>query len=87
MACLVDHLSRNGLDLHGDQFGFRRERLTVDAIVRVKFLTRVVVREDGIMLAMSLDILSGSDSSGLFPGQGGRVHRWIRLLIQKGTPP
>lgn len=53
---LVRHLSREGPDLHPDQYGFREGRSTIDAIKRVRSLTDDWVEEGGVALAVTLDI-------------------------------
>jgi len=44
-ARLVRHLEEIGPDLHGQQFGFRRARNTVDAILCVRALAERPVQE------------------------------------------
>ena len=54
---LVGHLVGMGPDLADQQFGFRRGRSTVDAIMRVRALTTGdAVSRGGVVLAVSLDI-------------------------------
>jgi len=53
---LVDHLEEKGPDLHGNQFGFRRHRGTVDAILRVRASVEAAVREGRVAICVSLDI-------------------------------
>nr|XP_049691667.1 uncharacterized protein LOC126053518 [Helicoverpa armigera]XP_049704749.1 uncharacterized protein LOC126056273 [Helicoverpa armigera]XP_049706070.1 uncharacterized protein LOC126056578 [Helicoverpa armigera] len=53
---LVSHLCREGPDLDDNQFGFRRGRSTVDAIMRVRALAEETVSQGGVVLAVSLDI-------------------------------
>ncbi|KAL0891783.1 hypothetical protein ABMA27_015050 [Loxostege sticticalis] len=53
---LVQHLERVGPNLSPTQFGFRAERSTVDAILRVRELADAAVDSGGVLLAVSLDI-------------------------------
>jgi len=53
---LVQHLSRNGMGLHEEQYGFREGRSTIDAILLVRSLREATVTEGGVALAVSLDI-------------------------------
>ncbi|CAK1595574.1 unnamed protein product [Parnassius mnemosyne] len=59
---LSGHLSRVGPDLADSQFGFRRERSTVDAIMRVRSLSEQTVSQGGVALAISLDIVNAFNS-------------------------
>ncbi|CAK1598874.1 unnamed protein product [Parnassius mnemosyne] len=59
---LSGHLSRVGPDLADSQFGFRRERSTVDAIMRVRSLSEQTVSRGGVALAISLDIVNAFNS-------------------------
>ncbi|CAK1602591.1 unnamed protein product [Parnassius mnemosyne] len=59
---LNGHLSRVGPDLADSQFGFRRERSTVDAIIRVRSLSEQAVSQGGVALAISLDIVNAFNS-------------------------
>lgn len=53
---IVHHLSSVGPDLAPCQFGFRRNRSTIDAIQSVKELSAEVTSQGGVVLAVSLDI-------------------------------
>jgi len=53
---LVQHLEETGPDLHPDQYGFRRCRSTVDAVLRVREITEAAVQEGGVAICVSLDI-------------------------------
>ncbi|CAH2208808.1 jg14054, partial [Pararge aegeria aegeria] len=53
---LVKHLERVGPDLADNQFGFRRGRSTVEAIMRVKAMTEEAFHRGEVVLAVSLDI-------------------------------
>jgi hypothetical protein len=60
---LSGHLGHVGPDLSGSQFGFRRARSTVDAIMRVRSLsTQALSRREGVVLAVSLDIVNAFNS-------------------------
>jgi len=59
---LVRHLEEVGPDLHGHQFGFRRARSTVDAILCVRALTEQPVQEGGVVVGVSLDISNAFNS-------------------------
>lgn len=53
---IEEHMRDGGQDLSDNQYGFRRERLTVDAITRVRDIVREK-HERGIkVLTMSIDI-------------------------------
>jgi len=53
---LVQHLEETGPDLHRNQFGFRRSRSTIDAVLRVRQITERAVQEGGVAICVSLDI-------------------------------
>jgi len=53
---LVRHLEEAGPDLHRNQFGFRRFRSTVDAILRVREIAETAVQEGRVIICVSLDI-------------------------------
>jgi len=53
---LVQHLEETGPDLHGHQFGFRRGRSTIDAILRVRTYAETAVQEGRVVVCVSLDI-------------------------------
>ena len=53
---LVEHLERTGPDLADCQFGFRRGRSTVSAILNVKRLAKEAVSQGEVVMAVSLDI-------------------------------
>lgn len=53
---LVGHLCGDGPNLDDNQFGFRRGRSTIDAIMRVRALAEDTVSRGGVVLAVSLDI-------------------------------
>lgn len=53
---LVKHLEGAGPDLNENQFGFRKARSTVDAIMRVKRIAEAAVSRGGVVVAVSLDI-------------------------------
>ncbi|XP_037292216.1 uncharacterized protein LOC119188596 [Manduca sexta] len=55
-ARLVGHLERIGPDLAACQYGFRRGRSTIHAILRVKALAEDAVARGRVVLAVSLDI-------------------------------
>jgi len=59
---LVRHLEQVGPDLHGQQFGFRRARSTVDAILCVRGLVERTVREGGVVVGVALDISNAFNS-------------------------
>jgi len=76
---LVRHLEEVGPDLHGQQFGFRRARSTVDAILCVRGLVETAVREGGVAVGVSLDI---SNAFNTLPWD-----RIGRALRHHGVPP
>lgn len=53
---LVKHLDMEGPNLSDNQYGFRRGRSTIDAIIRIKALSQQTVASGGVLLALSLDI-------------------------------
>lgn len=53
---LIQYLSREGMDFHRDQHGFRGRLSTVDAILRVRSLAESIMEESRVVLAVSLDI-------------------------------
>ncbi|XP_063372175.1 uncharacterized protein LOC134660374 [Cydia amplana] len=55
-ARLIKHMEIEGPDLADCQFGFRRNRSTVDAILRVKSMAHEAVTQGNVVLAVSLDI-------------------------------
>ncbi|XP_050561732.1 uncharacterized protein LOC118274342 [Spodoptera frugiperda] len=59
---LVEHLSRVGPDLSECQYGFRQQRSTIDAILRVRSLSDQAVSRGGVALAISLDIVNAFNS-------------------------
>jgi len=59
---LVRHLEQVGPDLHEQQFGFRRARSTVDAILCVRGLVEQPVQEGGVVVGVSLDISNAFNS-------------------------
>jgi len=76
---LVRHLEDAGPDLHGQQFGFRRARSTVDAILCVRGLVEQSVQGGGVVVGVSLDISNAFNS---LP--------WDRIggaLRRHGVPP
>ncbi|CAK1592748.1 unnamed protein product [Parnassius mnemosyne] len=60
---LAEHLAGTGPDLAEHQFGFRKRRSTVDAIMRVRALTTGdAVARGGVVLAVCLDIANAFNS-------------------------
>ncbi|CAK1587314.1 unnamed protein product [Parnassius mnemosyne] len=62
---LAEHLAGTGPDFAEHQFGFRKRRSTVDAIMRVRALTTgdaVARGGGGVVLAVSLDIANAFNS-------------------------
>ncbi|CAK1585034.1 unnamed protein product [Parnassius mnemosyne] len=60
---LAEYLAGTGPDLAEHQFGFRKRRSTVDAIMRVRALTTGdAVARGGVVLAVSLDIANAFNS-------------------------
>ena len=53
---LVEHMERTGPDVADCQFGFRRGRSAIQAILRVKTLAEEAVSRGEVVLAVSLDI-------------------------------
>lgn len=59
---IVKHLERVGPDLSDNQYGFRKRRSTVHAILSVKTLVDNAVSNGGVVLAVSLDIANAFNS-------------------------
>ncbi|XP_070530002.1 uncharacterized protein [Cardiocondyla obscurior] len=59
---LVQHLSRQGPNLNGAQFGFREGLSTVDAILCVRAFTEEFTAQGGGVLAISIDISNAFNS-------------------------
>jgi len=59
---LIRHLEQVGPDLHGQQFGFRRGRSTVDAVLCVRALVERPVQESGVVVGVLLDISNAFNS-------------------------
>lgn len=53
---LVQHLNRVGSQLHGQQYGFRHKRSTIDAIKSVRAHVKSIMEEGRMLTAASLDI-------------------------------
>lgn len=53
---IVQHLTQVGPDLSPDQYGFRRGRFTINAILRVRSRTEEILNNDGVALVISFDI-------------------------------
>ncbi|XP_072949830.1 uncharacterized protein [Epargyreus clarus] len=56
------HLACHGPDLSENQFGFRRQRSTMDAILRVRTLSERAISQGRVVLAVSLDIVNAFNS-------------------------
>ena len=59
---LAEHLAQEGPDLSENQYGFQRERSTIDAIERVKSNAQAALRQGGKVLAASIDIVNAFKS-------------------------
>jgi len=59
---LVQHLEETGPDLHRHQFGFRRNRSTTDAILRVRAIAEAAAQEGREVVCVSLDISNAFNS-------------------------
>ena len=57
-----EHLSCDGPNISDNQFGFRQGRSTIEAILRVRFLTMTAASQGRISLAVSLDIVNAFNS-------------------------
>ena len=55
---VMEHLKNAGPDLHEHQYGFRPGRSTIDAIKRVKEIAEGSVKQGGVALAVSVDIVN-----------------------------
>ncbi|XP_025158374.1 uncharacterized protein LOC112589410 [Harpegnathos saltator] len=76
---LVQHLSLEGPNLHDDQYGFRADRSTLDAIQRIRELARHAVEDDGVLLVVSLNILNAFNT--LFWSEVGRVLEYYGVPV------
>ena len=56
MGRIREHLENVGPNIHEQQHGFRPERLTIDAINRIMKIAEGAVAQDGVALAVSVDI-------------------------------
>ncbi|XP_072933739.1 uncharacterized protein [Epargyreus clarus] len=61
-ARISQHLACHGPDLSENQFGFRQQRSTVDAILRVRTLSEQAISQGRVVLAVSLDIVNAFNS-------------------------
>ncbi|XP_072929562.1 uncharacterized protein [Epargyreus clarus] len=61
-ARISQHLVCHGPDLSENQFGFRQQRSTVDAILRVRTLSEQAISQGRVVLAVSLDIVNAFNS-------------------------
>ena len=59
---LAEHLAQEGPDLSENQYGFQRERSTIDAIESVKSNAQAALRQGGKVLAVSIDIVNAFNS-------------------------
>ena len=59
---VMTHLKNVGPDLHEHQYGFRPGRSTTDVIKRVKDILKGSVKQGGIALAVSVDIVNAFNS-------------------------
>ena len=62
MTRLTDHLMNVGPNIYQYQFGFRPGRSTIDAIDRVKTLAEGAIRQDGVALAVFVDVVNAFNS-------------------------
>lgn len=53
---IIMHLEDTGPNLADAQFGFRKRRSTIDAVLKLRSLTQEVITNGGIAVAVSLDI-------------------------------
>jgi hypothetical protein len=61
-ACLEAHMMRRVPGWHDSQYGFRRGRLTVDAVGRVRSMVKDMITRQGVAIAVSLDIMNAFNS-------------------------
>ena len=59
---IVEHLENTGPNIHEHQYGFRSGRSTTDAINRAKNITEGAVKQGGVALAVSVDIVNAFNS-------------------------
>jgi len=80
---LVQHLEEVGPDLHGHQFGFRRNRSTTDAILRVRASVEAAVREGRVAICVSLDISNAFNTLPWDRIGGALQHHGVPLYIRR----
>ncbi|CAK1604311.1 unnamed protein product [Parnassius mnemosyne] len=78
------HLSRVSPDLADSQFGFRRERSTVDAIMRIRSLSEQALSQGGVALAISLDIVNAFNSPPWDAIRRALAHHQVPTYLQDG---
>ena len=62
MGRITEHLEIVGPDIHAHQYGFRPGSSTIDAINRVKRIAEGPVKQGGVALAVSVDIVNAFNS-------------------------
>ena len=62
MGRITEHLENVGPDIHVHQYGFRPGKSKTDAINRVKCIAEGAVKQGGVSLAVSVDIVNAFNS-------------------------
>ena len=62
MCRITEHLENVGPDIHVHQYGFRPGKSKTDAINRVKCIAEGAVKQGGVSLAVSVDIVNAFNS-------------------------
>lgn len=80
---LTTHLSQTGPNFADSQYGFRKGRSTIDAILRVRALSEEALRRGKIALAVSLDIINAFNSLPLQAIRQALVHHRVPTYLRK----
>lgn len=59
---IVKHLEKRGPNIHEEQYGFRRARSTIDAILRVRAFAEDAIKQGRVVIGVALDITNAFNS-------------------------
>lgn len=62
MTRITEHLNTIGPNLHNHQYGFRQKRSTIDAIARVVTIIENTIKQNGVALAVAVDVANAFNS-------------------------
>ncbi|CAG4946299.1 unnamed protein product [Colias eurytheme] len=82
-ARLYEHLCSSGPDLSDKQFGFRRRRSTVDAILHVRSIAERATNSGKVALAVSLDIVNAFNSLPWDTIKDGLAHHNVPTYLRR----